>query len=586
MRERLRVLAVDKGGLLGLAALALYVWLAPTWLLGGDNGELAAIGAHGGVPHPSGYPLYVLWLRATSWLPAASPAHAAAIATAILGAAHVVMLHAACRAWGARPAAATLAVGIYAGAPLAMLIYSQAEVFALNGLAVSTILWLAAPQGPLRGGRRTVVLALVAGLALANHLTAALVAPVGLYGAIQGLREASGTRRRVAITAGAVGAFALGLAPYLYLLIAPRGDLAWGEITGLGDVLDHALRREYGSGTLVPTDTAPEPLANAAALAATLARTWLWLGLAAAIATIGYRAVRGPDRAGWLALGGSVLAASAVVLRFNVVPDGIAAWIVERFHLLPALLLAVPVACGIEAAIAAVLRRAEVPARTRRLAVAACLIAFPVVAASGLGRVARGHSPAVDRAIANLLATLPPDAVVMTNGDHLHFGFLYAQQALGQRRDVLPITYDLLGLPWYRDRLSRRLGAALVPDGAGPPSMRLAENVLARGRPMFVDAHQRNVLAAMPSYPHGPLFRVLPRGAPVPPIEEIMAINNRIFDGLDLRYPHPSASDGWAALVHDMYAQWWRALGLGLRRLGRTTDAEAAFVRAFELAPS
>ena len=69
----------------------------------GDNAEFSALSALGGVAHPTGYPLYVLWLRAWSWLPVDSPAHAASIATAILTALEVLVLHAACRAWGARP---------------------------------------------------------------------------------------------------------------------------------------------------------------------------------------------------------------------------------------------------------------------------------------------------------------------------------------------------------------------------------------------------------------------------------------------------------------------------------------------------
>src|SRR5580692_6583945 len=100
--SRLRA-ASERGFVLGAVVLAAYAWLAPAYIVDGDNAEFCTLGAVGGVPHPSGYPLYVLWLRATSWLPAGSAAHRAALATAVLGAAAVVVLHAACRAWGARP---------------------------------------------------------------------------------------------------------------------------------------------------------------------------------------------------------------------------------------------------------------------------------------------------------------------------------------------------------------------------------------------------------------------------------------------------------------------------------------------------
>src|SRR4051794_16104717 len=105
--------ALDRGLLLGAATLVLYVWLAPATFCDGDNAEFATLGATGGTAHPSGYPLYLLWLRASSWLPG-SAAHAAAVATAILGAAAIVVLHAACRAWGARPLAATATCALFA----------------------------------------------------------------------------------------------------------------------------------------------------------------------------------------------------------------------------------------------------------------------------------------------------------------------------------------------------------------------------------------------------------------------------------------------------------------------------------------
>src|ERR1043165_3653904 len=94
-----RTLLLDRGGLIAVAALAAYLWIAPPWIVDGDNAELATLGAVGGGAHPTGYPAYLLWLRLTSWLPGATPAHTAAIATAILAAIQLLVLHAACRAW-------------------------------------------------------------------------------------------------------------------------------------------------------------------------------------------------------------------------------------------------------------------------------------------------------------------------------------------------------------------------------------------------------------------------------------------------------------------------------------------------------
>src|ERR1041384_8031069 len=84
--------------IVGLCALVVYAALASPYVVAADNAEFAALGALGGGAHPSGYPLYVLWLRAWSWLPGATAAHTAALATAILGGLSIAVLHAACRA--------------------------------------------------------------------------------------------------------------------------------------------------------------------------------------------------------------------------------------------------------------------------------------------------------------------------------------------------------------------------------------------------------------------------------------------------------------------------------------------------------
>src|SRR5262245_44511545 len=135
---------LDRGGLLGLAAVLAYAWLVPHHIVDGDNAEFSTLGAIGGAAHPTGYPLYLVWLRALSWLPGTSPAHTAGLATAVIGGATVFVLYSACRSWGARPVAATIAAAVFGAAPAFVRIATTAEVFALNCLVVATVLWLAA----------------------------------------------------------------------------------------------------------------------------------------------------------------------------------------------------------------------------------------------------------------------------------------------------------------------------------------------------------------------------------------------------------------------------------------------------------
>lgn len=392
---------IEHGGLVALIALVIYGLFASRWLVDADGAEFAALSAVGGGAHPSGYPLYVLWLRAWSWLPGATPAHTAALATALLGALAIGTLHAACRAWDARPLAATIAVVVAATAPAVLHFHCQAEAFAMNNLAVALVLWLAARAGPLHGARRGFALGLVAGLGLSNHLTCVLVAPIGLYGVVRAARESRPSTYALALTG-----LVVGLLPYVYLLIA-ESPASWGRVTSLSGLVSTFLRVEYGITGLVPDVELPWRVTVGACLA-TIARSWLWIGAIAGIAMLGIRIWR-PGREtrwAWALLAASfALAGPILATRFNIEPQGIGLYISRRFHILPTLLLTIPVAAAVDTAMSWLARRREQ---------AAAQASSPLVTegASEPSAAARAFAPPVARASAAPIvqATAPPVA--------------------------------------------------------------------------------------------------------------------------------------------------------------------------------
>jgi hypothetical protein len=571
---------LECGGLLALVTLVLYVWLAPAHVIDGDNAEFSTLSISGGAAHPSGYPLYVLWLRALSWPPLGSPAHTAAIATALLGAATVFVLHAACRAWGARPLAATIAVAIVATGPVVLRVVTEAEVFALNNLVVATVLWLAAQRGPLRGAARAGVLGLVAGLGLADHLTCALVAPVGIYGVLRGAREA---RRWPVAVLLALAGLAVGLTPYLYLIAAPDTPKSWGKIRDLEGVYYMFTRVEYGGPTgfrVGPDDVSR--VDNLVALLATLGRAWLYAPLLAALGWLGLRCARARDddepRPGWWMLAlAFVIAGPLLVLRINVPPEGIGLYVNQRFHVMPALLLAPAAAQALDVAVA---RLAWLPPLVAALVATAGAVGL---AAASLPYVGRVHSPAVELAAHNLLASLPKGAVLIHSQDDVHAVTGYVQTALGQRTDVVTVMWPLMKLGWYRDRVSKRgiIGGA----ARGSPEVRLVAALLAAGKSVFVDRGQREVLEAFPAYPHGVVMRVLPPGAQGPSVSEVFDLNERLYAEFVLDYPRPGSYDEFATEVHRRYAATWQMIGTLLERTGDRERSARAFEHARALAP-
>jgi hypothetical protein len=97
---------------------AVYVATASPHVLGGDCGEFATLIETGGVAHPPGFPLYVLLLRLFHFVPAASPAHGAALLSAATATATVLALMRAARFYGASAAAAAISAAVYASAAI------------------------------------------------------------------------------------------------------------------------------------------------------------------------------------------------------------------------------------------------------------------------------------------------------------------------------------------------------------------------------------------------------------------------------------------------------------------------------------
>lgn len=579
MRAGLSRFLFTGGGLVALTTLLVYVWVAPTHIVDPDNAEFATLGFTGGTAHPSGYPLYLMWLRVMQWLPGESPAHVAAIATAIIGTLGVLVLHAACRAWGAKPLGATLTVAAFATAPIVMRISTEAEVFALNALVVSTVLWIAATGGPLVGARRAAALGLIAGLGLANHMTCTLVAPLGLLGVVRGAREAK--QAPLAIGA-ALGGLLVGLLPYLYLLATPDTPLSWGKVDSFADLVHMVTRGDYGTLDLVATGASVSLWTHLEALAAMLGRTWLFVGAIGGLAMLGWRIVRpaSETRWGWSMLAASFVIAGPLLLsRFNLAPTGLSLFICNRFHVLPALLLAIPIAVALAPLDSLV-------ERTRLGVNGACAIAatagFVALTSATLPRLSRTHAPAIEYFARNTLAALPPNAVLFDGTDDQYFGIGYAQWALGLRQDVVVVAPQLAIMPWYRARIAAR---GVPPDVAGQGILSAVEKLVAEGRPVFVEKSHVAVIGTFTTYPFATLMRVLPRGAATPPIDQVVAENEAIYERFVLPYARPGVDDEFVTFTHERYAGTWTMLGRKLTALGQPEKAARAFAIARAIGP-
>lgn len=600
---------------LALAMIAaLYLATAARPVLGGDNGEFASLMVQGGVAHPTGYPLYTLYLRAMSWLPVESASHAAALATAGLGVLAVAAMRWACRAWGCSRQSATLAASLIGVTGLMWKLSTHAEVFALHALLAACIVGVCGPHGVESHRRRAFLLGLLAGLGLCNNHSIVTLAPLGLYAAWFAVAWAR--RRAVALVAGLLG-LVLGLTPYLYLYLAPSGRrpaLVWGRTNELAGLIRHFLRADYGTTRLAISDAGLDPVGHVSRLAFHLATELVYVPAAFALVGLGYlvtrrrtrpaplrprvpsqsadvplplhrRQVRGsvvarttssvtsarpvPPGAGRVYALTFLLAGPVFVSRFNLPLEGLSLVIVERFYLLPLVLLAVPLATGLDRLLGGRLGSAEVQGPL--LVGVLCLSIFVAY-----DDVREHHRPDVERYLENTLRTAEPQGVILGTGDHRLYGFWYVQTVLGVRPDVLYVDPVMLAYPWYRQEIQRTLGAPLDGvDGTSVDTVELAAGVMRKGRAVYLtNRFSEAITQAFATYPIGTLIRVSPPGRPVPRPEVLETMNLEL--AIDYRYADsdPVDPNGWAAYVQRAYTRPWQVLAETYEAMGRPADAE------------
>ena len=566
-----------------------YVATAARSILGPDNPEFATLFAVGGVAHPSGYPLYVLWLRAFRWLPAASPAHGAALATVIAAVLSLIMLYRACRVFGASRAASSLVLAAYAFSTRAWILSTHAEVFAPNALVALAIVWgVRAPS--LRGFWRVAFLGLFAGLGLSNHHSIIALAPIGLYGAIVGVREDS--HRRVRAVAAGVVALMVGLLPYGYLLVCARnpGDRAvWGDPSTFAGLLFHFRRGEYGTTTFAVKSERSDRIGQVLILALDLLRSLVALPLIALAAPLVRRreGTRSPVPSieTWLLIASFLLAGPIFVLLFNLTTVGLDRIVVERFHLLPLALLGVLSAPHLDPPLKRLFSR---PALTAAVVAAVVVLGalFSIV------DVREHQRPSVELYVKNTLKLAPARAIILGTGDHRFGGFSYARRALMLRTDVDYVDPIMLHHPWYHRQISARLGLTLIAPERDPLTGRdsistpaLAAQLLDTGRPLFLaNAFTQAIEARFPTYPIGTLVRVLPPGQALPDPLTLLKMNEDAVAQFELE-TEPTEIGTWGGDLQPAYATPWLTLSRVFSSTGDLARAEACKKRGDSLMP-
>lgn len=413
-----------------LIALGVYILtLAPdlNWANGAyDGAELITASVTLGIPHPPGYPTYVLLGKLFSLLPMGTVAFRYNLFSAICAAAAVglVVLTIGALQPRIRPAAAVSAALLFGFTPL---VWSQAvvaEVYSLNLLMIAAFLLVWSRRGA--GASSSLLL----GLAITTHLTSLFWLPAFF---ISGRRQ----WRRIAV------GLALGLSPLLLLPWLAAGDSAiiWGRPTnsaGWWQLVSGQLYAAYFQPSIDAERWLNLLQAVALGPAAFLARAGLRAHPSNKDELLHAHSARATSRPTPILLAATSLLYGAFALSYNTSDAAVL--------LLPLFLILALIVAPL----------------LQRLGAAALLLPLALVFLTYGARDLRRQPTA--RPWAEItLQSAPENAILLTSGDHTIFTLLYFQQVEGYRPDLSLVDANLFAFEWYRAHLQERYPDMAIP---------------------------------------------------------------------------------------------------------------------------
>lgn len=499
----------------GWAAFGIYTLMMARTVTGEDGGEFITAAWTLGVPHPPGYPLYCLLAGAFSRLPGLSPAAGVSLFSAVCAAITVALLAAlAGKVCGDAPAGA-LAALLFAVTPAFWKHALIPEVYAPTAM-LTILLWFAVAVFDWTGRRKWLwAIAAITGLGLAMHNTFLLLAPPTALLVLNRDRTSAGRLRVLpwrlyaGCTLLALGCWAVW---QIYLPIRSLADppLDWGNPESWSAWWRHIRRAQYD----FMVTAQPRSWPRVAAQFRLMAALYLEQGLFP-LDLLGMALLWRTHRRWAMYLSGCAM---IVVIGFTFWqnPEPTREWrLVMSVFPIPAYLAGALCA----ALLLARIRQAVGIIRLARLTVTSLMIAYILI-------LFFLRFPEMDRRAftwtrdygLNLLRSLPPDAVYVSNSDHGSFSVLYLQAVEGLRPDVTNARLYGYLTPPDTDRLPEPWRARLTPDLPRHSEWPVLEQlVLISDRPWFFE--QYPVISRGSSIqviPWGLLWRTVKPGDAVP----------------------------------------------------------------------
>ena len=435
--------------------------LAPglTWAYdGADGGDFLAALATGGVPHPGGYPTYMLLASLFTKLPLGSLAFRGNLFSLICMTLAVFLFYRLVHSLTDSHFVSSTSSLIFGAFPL---VWSQAlitEVYALQTFLSVLVLLFFASKNPSRAGNFAGGLSL--GLSLGNHLTSLLLLPLIFWenGRQISLLAHAKQRSRMDKTyiqhiLTRLAGVCLGLLVYLVIPIRARNQapVNWGNAVNWegfwwlisGEMYFDRLRGFSTAYLFTGLQAWSRLMLDQAGI--------VGLSIGLFVPIVLYKRSPRYVLTGWLFLAWS---AFAIIYRS---PD-------SYVYLIPALIaLAMWIGLGINF----ILEKFPLTIYPSvRLFLRSIIIVLIIVRAiSMIPKLDLSSDRKAEQYAQAVLASLPERAIVVTQGDEALFSLWYFQYVDHQRPDVAIVSQELLGQPWYHNVLKVTYADLTVPDG-------------------------------------------------------------------------------------------------------------------------
>jgi hypothetical protein len=411
-----------------IVSLAVYALTLLPGMAFGDWGEMQTVPHVLGIPHPTGYPTYVLLSWLAQLAPLGSVAFRANLLSAVLVAWALAVTVAILMRLGIRPVIAVACALALGAVRTVWSVATVAEVNPLHLLFVALLIHRALVWESSRRARDLLLGGFLVGLALGNHLLTLTVAPfIAIFVVWVGRREIA---VRPWLLGGAAAAMVLGLSVYIYLPLAAAASppLAYNHPTTFESLVWLVSGKQFqGQFDFLASGGPAEFATSLPTLWSTLTSRATFVvpvvGVLGLLILVRQRPAIG-------------LTCVAILLANTYV------WAnylrLEHYLLASWLVLVIGAASAVEA-VARRLDRRPLPMVSGGRIVSAVALLFAIGLAAANWQVSdRSHDRSADVYVDALLNALPPDAAIMSVWD-TSTPLWHAQLVLDRRPDVLVV---------------------------------------------------------------------------------------------------------------------------------------------------